>query len=171
MSRIYIIGFMGVGKSTVGKKLANKLGFEFLDTDKVFEKKYKLSINNFFNKYGEELFRKLEGEILQSTFQKENCVISTGGGLPCSSNAISDINRNGVSIFLKMESKAIHSRLRLSKQKRPLLQSLSDDELLEFIDKKLVERNKYYQMAKISVPALSINLDQLVKDITDLTGK
>ncbi len=169
--RIYIIGFMGVGKSTVGKKLAAKLGYEFLDTDKVFENKYKLRINDFFSKYGEELFRKLEFDILKSTFDKQDCVISTGGGLPCHNDAIREINDNGISVFLEMGDKGIHSRLTASKQKRPLVQMYSEDELLYFIGDKLEERNKYYKQAKIKVPALSIDLEDLITKISNYQSK
>ncbi len=167
MSRVYIIGFMGVGKSTVGKKLASKLGYEFLDTDKVFETKYKLGINDFFLKYGEELFRKLEFDVLKSTFDKDNCIISTGGGLPCHNNAISEINKNGISVFLEMDEKAIHSRLVSSKQKRPLLQTFNEDELLEYIHQKLDERKKHYEKANIKVPALSIDIEDIIQMISD----
>jgi len=156
---------MGVGKSTVGKKLASRLGYKFIDTDKEFERRYKLSINDFFNKYGETLFRKLEQEILELTFQYENCVISTGGGLPCQMNAMKKINENGTSIFMKMDEGAIYSRLVNSKQKRPLVLELSELELRDTIARKLAERNQYYQLANITIPALSINLDDIIDKI------
>ncbi len=162
---------MGVGKSTVGKKLATKLGYNFVDTDKVFEKKYKINISTFFNKYGEELFRKLENEILLSTSVLHNSVISTGGGLPCFHNGMSAINSMGVSIYLEMNIKAIHNRLSASKQKRPLLQKLNETELINFIEEKLNERIPYYTKADISISALSINIDELVNDIVLFQNK
>ena len=162
MKRIYLVGFMGVGKSTAGKKLASRLGWKFIDTDAKFENKYRLSIDTFFNKYGEELFRKLENDILISTFDLDNYVISTGGGMPCYSGAMQQINANGVSVYLEMSELAITSRLINSKQKRPLVMNLSEEELVDFIHNKLSERSTCYSQANIIVPALSIDIDLLV---------
>lgn len=165
MIRIYLIGFMGVGKSTVGKKLATKLGWKFIDTDSVFEKKYRLSINTFFDKYGEDLFRKLENEILQSTFELNNYVISTGGGTPCFQGAMQQINDNGISVYLEMNDKAIISRLINSKQKRPLVMNKSNEELIEFVSSKLKERQPCYSQAVITSPAISIDIDLLLEQL------
>jgi shikimate kinase len=165
MKSIYLIGFMGVGKSTIGKKLATRLGYKYIDTDSLFEERYKLNINTFFNKYGEELFRQLEHEILRSLFSKSNCVISTGGGMPCYMDSITTINRYGISVYLEMKEKAILTRLLNSRQKRPLVVNLSESELLEFITYNLAERNTSYLKAHVTVPALSINLNTLVEEI------
>lgn len=156
---------MGVGKSTVGRKLASKLGWKFLDTDAAFEEKYKVSINTFFEKYGEDLFRKLEHDILKSTFSLNNYVISTGGGVPCYSDAMHQINENGVSVYLEMNENAILRRLLNSKQKRPLVIYKPENELIEFIKEKLLIRIPYYTQAIISVPAISVNLDELLEKI------
>ncbi|HJN05530.1 MAG TPA: shikimate kinase [Bacteroidales bacterium] len=168
MKRIYIIGFMGVGKSTAGKKLASRLGWEFLDTDATFEKKYKVSINTFFEKYGEKLFRKLEHDVLKSTFNLNNYVISTGGGMPCYLDAMYQINRNGISVYLDMNENAILHRLQNSKQKRPLVVYKPENELTDFIKEKLIDRIPYYSQATISVPAISFNLDELLKRIKSI---
>lgn len=163
MAKIYLIGFMGVGKSTAGKKLASKLDWQFVDTDAVFEEKYKLRIDAFFEKYGEKLFRKLEHDILKSTFDLNNCVVSTGGGLPCHEDAMRRINENGLSVYLEMDPNAILNRLSYSKQKRPLAMNKSKKELLGFIHDKLKERHPFYSQAKITVPALSIKIDFLLE--------
>ena len=167
VNRIYILGFMGVGKSTTAKGLARKLGYDFVDTDKLLEKKFKININNFFSKYGEELFRELEHEILLETFIYNKCVIATGGGLPCYFDAMDKINANGVSIFLKMDEKSIVNRLMASKQKRPLLSDLSDEELLNFVERKLNSRINYYSKAWLTIPALDMNIDHLVAKISE----
>ena len=168
MNKIYLVGFMGVGKSTAGKKLASKLGWDFVDTDAIFEKKYKLHINAFFNKYGEELFRKLENDILKSTFKLNNCVIATGGGMPCHLDAIDQINISGLSIYLEMSDKAILARLINSKQKRPLIINMTEDELLSFVQDKLYERKPSYSKSILTIPALSINIDLLVSKIKSI---
>ncbi len=161
MSNVYLIGFMGVGKSTAGKKLASKIGHDFIDTDKVFEKKYKLGIDAFFSKYGEDLFRKLEHQILLDTFSNNRCVISTGGGMSCYLDSIDKMNKNGISVYLEMNSKAILNRLLTSKQKRPLVKNMKDDELLLFIRTMLRNRSYYYEKANIIIPALSISITKL----------
>ncbi len=152
---------MGVGKSTAGKKLAGKMGREFLDTDALFEKRYKLSISSFFAKYGEDLFRKLENEILKSTFNMDNCVISTGGGLPCYGDSMDEINNNGISIYMEMSVNAIFSRLINSKQKRPLIKNMTEQQLLHFIDETLAYRIKYYSKSNITIDALSVDVGKL----------
>ncbi len=162
MSRIYLIGFMGVGKSTAGRKLASKLGWQYIDIDKVFEEKYKLGIDAFFIKYGEELFRKLENDILKSTFELDNYVISTGGGTPCFMDGMKQINENGISVYLKMNEQAILSRLVKSKQRRPLVSNKPEVDLLDFINAKLRERDPIYSQAMITVQAISINIDSLL---------
>ena len=159
---------MGVGKSTAGKKLANKLGWNFVDTDSIFEEKYKIDIDTFFYKYGEELFRKLEHDVLTSTFDMQNCVISTGGGMPCYFDAMTLINQNGLSVHITMSEKAILTRLINSKQKRPLVISKSKDELINFVNNKLIERNSFYKKAKLTVNAISLNINTLVNDIKSI---
>lgn len=166
MGKVYLIGFMGVGKSTAGRKLASRLGWKFIDTDAEFENKYRLSIDAFFNKYGEELFRKLENDILISTFDLDNYVISTGGGMPCYTDAIHKINVNGFSVYLEMDEKTILNRLINSKQKRPLVINKTEEELVDFIHNKLSERNPCYSQAIITVPALSIDIDMVVEKIS-----
>lgn len=166
MNKVYLIGFMGVGKSTVGKKLAAKLGYQFIDTDVIFQEKFRLNIDSFFTKYGEKLFRKLEYEILKSTLNKENCIISTGGGLPCYLDAMNLINNNGVSIYLEMNPDAIFSRLKNSKQKRPLILNKTEKVLIDYIKKKLEERNPIYTKATLTLPALSINTNSLIKKLS-----
>lgn len=165
MKRIYLIGFMGVGKSTAGRKLASMLGWKFLDTDAAFEEKYKVSINTFFEKYGEKLFRKLEHDILKSTFNLNNYVIAAGGGIPCYLDAMQQINANGISVYLDMNEKAILNRLLNSKQKRPLVVYKTESELIDFIKDKLNNRIPYYSQAIISVNAISIDLDELLEKI------
>ncbi len=163
--RIYIVGFMGVGKSTVGKKLARLLGYNFYDTDRLLENKYKIGIDSFFSKYGEELFRKFEHQCLEETFSLDNCIISTGGGLPCYFDAMTKINNHGTSVFLEMDEKTIYNRLVNSKQKRPLVMNLSSDELRIEISDRLSARIQYYSKASITIPAMDIDFDKLMSKL------
>lgn len=163
--RIYIVGFMGAGKTTLGKKLARKLGFDFYDTDRMLEAKYKVSIDNFFNKYGEDLFRKLEHQCLKETFHFDNCIVSTGGGLPCYFDSMKKINNVGISIYIELNDKAIFHRLMNSKQKRPLLNGKTDDELMDFISKKLEERAPHYKQASITISDIDVSVDDIIEKI------
>ncbi len=161
-SRIYLVGFMGAGKSTVGKKLARALGYRFLDLDEKFEKRYKVNIDLFFHKYDEELFRQLESDLLKETYTMEKTVISTGGGTPCHHGGIQGINRNGLSIYLKMEPAALASRLMQAKRPRPLIKGKTGDELTRYIHQKLSERTDCYKKAHFSVDALHSPFNEVI---------
>ena len=156
---------MGVGKSTVGKRLARTLGFSFFDTDVYFEEKYKVKINSFFEKYDEKLFRKLEHSILIETLEMDNIVISTGGGMPCYSDSMDLINRYGVSVYLRMNKAAIYQRLTNSKQKRPLVVTKTDDQLKRYIYQEVDLREPFYKKANIEFEALSADIDDLASII------
>lgn len=159
--RIFLVGFMFSGKSTVGKKLASIMGYDFIDTDKYYEDKYKISIFDFFEKFGEEMFRKFEHEILKELVVKDNVIISTGGGLPCFNENMELINDKGISIYLEMPFKAIINRQKNSKQKRPLLQNKTQEEIEEYLKDLLTKREPIYQKSKITIDAQNIDFTAL----------
>ncbi len=163
--RIYLVGFMGVGKTTVGKKLARQLGYHFVDLDDFFEEKFKIEIHQFFDKYDEPLFRKLEHDRLKKTFEMESVVVATGGGTPCYYSGIEEINRYGLSVFLKMSPTAIAQRLLHAKRTRPLIIGKSGESLSRYIAEKLDERLACYEMANIKVNALNIDVGILAEEI------
>ncbi|MBE0651093.1 MAG: shikimate kinase [Bacteroidales bacterium] len=163
--RIYLIGFMGAGKTTVGKKLADVLGYQFIDLDDYFEEHYKIDIQGFFDKYGEELFRNLEYERLLKTFEMKNVVVATGGGTPCYHDSIDEINKNGVSVYLEMTPAAIADRLINAVKKRPLLEGRTGDELIKYIETKLDERLAYYEKAHLTVDGVGVDLKKLVESL------
>ncbi len=154
---------MGAGKTTLGKKLARKLGYSFYDIDKAFEHKYKTSVDLFFHKYGEEVFRQLEHELLVSTFRFTNTVISTGGGTPCFYNSMELINKNGISLYIKLSPEALYRRLTEAKKRRPLVAKKNEDELKQFIKDKLKEREEYYLQAQYQISGISVNTNNLIK--------
>lgn len=164
-SRIYLIGFMGVGKSTVGKLLADKLNFEFIDIDDVFETKYKINIRVFFEKYGEELFRKLEYKIIVNTFKLKNVVVSTGGGTPCFFDSMKLMTENGLTVYLEMQADELVNRLIHAKRKRPLVMNKTKEELASTVNEKLTNRIPFYAQSGITFPALDIDVDELIKTI------
>jgi shikimate kinase len=110
--KIYLIGFMGCGKTTVGKRLAARCGFPFVDTDELFEAKHNCSIGKYFEQYGEDLFRKEEAVVLKETASLENAVIAVGGGTPCFYGNIDWMLSQGICIYLEMPPKALYNRLK-----------------------------------------------------------
>jgi shikimate kinase len=143
---ITLIGYMGSGKSTVGKMLSLKLNYQFVDLDKAIEKHENLSVTAIFEQKGEPYFRHLESELLDFYLSKpEFYVISTGGGTPCSDHNIALILEKSHSVFLNVSTNELYQRLKSSdKDKRPLLKTIPDDELFEFIQIKINQRLPYY---------------------------
>jgi len=154
---------MGVGKSTVGKKLARELGYGFIDLDNLFETKFKIRIDDFFEKYDEDLFRTLEHEVLNETFSMNKVVIATGGGTPCFFETMEKINENGISVHLEMPPAAIAKRLQHAKKPRPLIKNKTGEELCAIIKQKLEERKAFYEQAHYRVNAINLEVREVVK--------
>lgn len=152
---------MGSGKSTIGKKLANKLSYAFYDLDTEIEKQEGKTISEIFEQKGEEYFRMLESEALK-TLSNENQVVALGGGTPCFNENIDFINQNGISIYLKYNSGILFSRLVNAKNQRPLLADKTDDELKVFIEAKLTEREIFYNQCLIIAEEENLNTDKLI---------
>jgi shikimate kinase len=145
---IFLIGFMGSGKSTVGKLLAEKLAFNFIDTDDVIEQRAGMSINVIFEKYGETHFRKLETALLKEICLKTKAVVSTGGGLPIYNDNIALINQHGTSVYLSIAPNRILKRLENS-EKRPLIKNKTVKEITVLLHK----RRPIYMKADFNVMA------------------
>jgi shikimate kinase len=159
---LYLIGFMGSGKSTVGKKLASLLEWSFIDLDNKIEEKTGRTISELFSEYGEESFRKIESEVLRSLKYQTNTVISTGGGTPCFENNIDFMNETGLTMYLKLNPMQLKGRLSESKGERPLIKDLSNPELLGFIENKLAAREQYYSKAELHIHGFDIDYDALI---------
>lgn len=164
---IFLIGFMGSGKSTFGRKLAKRLGYDFVDTDKRITEQYGMSINEIFERLGEKAFREGETRLLKELALKRNLVVSTGGGLPCHGDNMATINRHGLSVYLKCEPEDLYRRLLTRKEKRPLIRDLSDAELRSYIVKKLAERESFYMQARHVVRGPDVDLEKLLKLLGD----
>ncbi len=149
--KIYIVGYMGAGKSNFGSDLALQLEFGFFDLDDAFQEKYHISVVDFFEKYGEDPFRKVEQELLHSTASLDNYVISTGGGTPCHFDNMDFILANGMSVYLHLEAADLAGRLKFIKHKRPLIRDIADDALPAFIENHLLEREVIYSRAGMIV--------------------
>ncbi len=165
--RIYLIGYSYSGKTTLGRELAKLLKYRFFDTDKAIEHKYHTTVPMFFNRYGEQAFRIIERQILQSTDTLDNAVISTGGGTACNDENIKFILEHGIAIHLQMSVDDIMQRIAKSHKVRPLLQEKTIEEQRQFVTEQLNERLVYYNQAPVTVPAFQATakelLDELIK--------
>ena len=149
MIRVFIIGYMGVGKTTLGKELGKALDVEFIDLDKYIEQSQRKSIPQLFKEYGEAGFREIEHKMLKEIATFENVIISTGGGAPCFFDNMQIMNDMGVTIYLKAEPAELAARLRAAKCVRPIIAGKSSEELVPFIEHHLKEREPFYNQAQI----------------------
>ena len=156
--KLFLIGFMGSGKSTVGKQIANLLNIDFYDLDELIEDKFKMSISLFFQKFDEKTFRDAESNALTEILKNDNFVLSCGGGTPCFNNNMKLINNNGISIYLKMNASSLAYRLEKSRKKRPLLQKFTGENLRNRIEQLLSEREPYYNQAQYVVNGLNVDI-------------
>ncbi len=147
--RIYLIGYMGSGKSTVGKGLAAALNLQFIDLDSYIESRNFKTIPEMFATEGEDGFRRAERKALHEVSEFEDVVIATGGGAPCFFDNMELIKKTGISLYLNGSSKIIAERLMNSKTERPLIKGKSKDELIAFIAETLSKRNEWYMKADI----------------------
>ena len=163
--KIFLIGYMGSGKSTVGKKLAEKLKLDFVDFDKHIEKEQGKTIAEIFETDGEEKFRLLEHECLKKIVHLENAVISLGGGTPCFYNNIELINKNGISVYIETGVLDLVHRLSKAKNKRPLIKGMNDVDLKFFIEANLDKRNPVYRQAHHTIKVEKQNIEAVVEQI------
>lgn len=164
---IFIVGFMGSGKTTLGRKLATATGRSFIDLDQEIVAHIGMTIPAYFSKFGEENFRKLESEFLKKQ-KGVNAIISTGGGTPCFFDNMQWILDNGVALYLRHTPKSLWSRLSQSDvQKRPVLKGLNGDDLLTFIEVKLAERAPFYDQAHLKVDQIKTPIEDIVQLLND----
>ncbi len=159
IERIYIIGMPGVGKSSLGKKLAQKLNWQWFDLDLLIEEKAAKSITNIFNEHGEAYFRNLEQTVLKESFAQTACVISCGGGIISYSTNMQMINEHGFSIYLSASTSFIKQRILQGKELRPLFKGLNEKEILQKISDLQDIRDPFYKQAhlEISIPQKDAN--------------
>jgi shikimate kinase len=144
---VFLLGFMGSGKSSLGKKLARKLAVPFIDLDRKIEEEEGRSIPAIFASKGEAYFRERERAQLQEIIAGEKAVIALGGGTPCREENLQLIREKGSSVYLKVPAERLIGRLRQKKEGRPLIAQLSDQELGDFVRAKLEERTPFYEQA------------------------
>ena len=149
MTRIFIIGYMCAGKTTVGKKLAKQLSLTFVDLDAYIQNRHYKTIPELFAEKSEEGFRKIEQQTLHEVANFENVIISTGGGTPCFFDNMDVMNRAGTTIYIETTPEILVERLLVSKNVRPLVVGKSKEELFSFVSAHLAERERFYKKADI----------------------
>lgn len=155
MRRIILIGYMGAGKTTVGKALAKELRMPFYDLDWYIESRMHKTVKAIFDERGEAGFRKIEHNMLHEVAEFEDIIISCGGGTPCFFDNIDYMNRQGETVYLKATPEVLYGHLKMGKTIRPLLLNKTADEVQVFIREQLTQREPYYSRAKY---VLDVNL-------------
>ena len=148
MTRIFLIGYMGAGKTTLGKAFAREMNLSFVDQDWYIEERFHKTVQEIFAERGEQGFRELERQMLHEIAEFENVVISTGGGAPCFYDNMDFMNQKGDTVFLNVTPEVLFSRLKVASQNRPILRGKSNEELKAFIAKTLEKRAPFYSKAK-----------------------
>ncbi len=157
--QIFLIGFMGSGKTYWGNKWANRAGLQFFDIDKIIEDEQTNIIAKIFEVDGEEHFRNLETEALKNLKHKTDIIVACGGGTPCFNDNINWMNNNGISVYLQSSANNILQRLLSEKETRPLIKNLQEEEMLFYITEKIKEREFFYRQA-----TLTLQVDDLPPD-------
>ena len=147
MTRIILIGFMGSGKTTLGRALAKALGLTFIDLDNYIELRHCKSINQIFAERGEEGFRNIERNLLHEVCEFEDVIISSGGGTPCFFDNIDYMNAQGTTIYLQVPNDRLLTRLKIARSRRPLLKDKNDEEIEQFIAEQMQRREPFYTKA------------------------
>jgi len=151
MKRIILIGYMGAGKTTVGKALSKELGIIFYDLDWYIESRMRKTVSQIFAERGEEGFRKIEYNLLHEVAEFEDVIISCGGGTPCFFDNMDYLNQQGQVVYLKADPEVLYKHLMMAKVERPLIKGKSHDELLAFIREQLEKREPFYSKARYTL--------------------
>jgi shikimate kinase len=166
--KVFLIGFMGTGKSYWASRLSKKLKVGCYDLDNLIESVEEKSITQIFAEDGEEYFRKVEAKMLRWFDEKKSFVLAVGGGTPCFAKNMEWMNAHGITIWLNENETTILERLKTEKEKRPLIQNKNDDELKTFVQTKLAERISFYQQAQIHLPSDQLNEKHFFKLLQNL---
>ena len=173
MGLIFLVGYMGCGKSTLGRRLARRLGVPFIDTDARVEEREGATVSDLFRYEGEQRFREIEREVLDASIAEyPSAVISTGGGLPVWGDNMARMNAAGCTVYLRRSAENIAGRLSpYGRRKRPRLQGLNDEELVAFMTRDMASREPFYSRAKLILACDSLPDDALVERIVAYAGR
>ncbi len=162
---IFLVGYMGCGKSSTGRKIARRLGMGFTDMDAEIEEREGMKITEIFAAKGEPYFRRLERETLTSYAHAGDWVVATGGGVPCHGDNMELMNSLGVTVYFRMTPRKLVRRLGPGRAKRPLICGKDDAQLLEFIEANLPLREPFYSRAKLVIDCDGVNDEYIVRHV------
>lgn len=165
MRPIFIVGYMGAGKSTLGRKLAQELGLTFVDTDIFLENRFRRRVSDMFAEIGEEAFRRRERIIAEELSGMQDAIIATGGGLPCFYGNMDLLNESGLTIYLEASVACLGRRLELCKRTRPSIRDKSGEELLHHIAIAMDERAPVYARAHLTVSIEHVTTDDMERTL------
>ena len=172
MQRIFLTGYMGAGKTTVGKELAERTGLSFIDLDVFIEERYHRTVSRLFAEYGEDKFIDIERRLLHEVAEFEDIIISTGGGTPCFFDNMEFMNAAGKTVYLQVSVDELAARLETCRHTRPVLQNRTGEELKSFITDSLQKRLPFYEKAQMIFPAETmLTYEDIVKVVDDLKVK
>lgn len=154
---IFLVGYMGCGKSSIGKALSKRMNMSFLDCDSEIERRSGMSVSNLFATHGENGFRELEHSVIFDATKESNTIVATGGGAPCFFGNMDLMNEAGLTIYLSMSVEKLFSRLEKGRFKRPLIRDKSDRELFDFIGQAIEKRAPYYMQSKLIIDCNAVS--------------
>ncbi len=160
---IYLVGFMGCGKSSVGRRVAKRLGFEFADTDSMVEEAAGASVPEIFARDGEEAFRRMESEVLCRFDPASNTIVATGGGAACSDANIEAMKSRGRMIYFRLSADRLFERLQRGRHHRPKIADMDDASLMEYISSTLAMREPFYSQASMAIDCDGVS-DEYIAD-------
>jgi shikimate kinase len=159
--KIFLIGFMGSGKTSIGKRLALQTGFAFVDTDRFIEMQQGMTVAEIFEQRGEAAFREMEHDMLLYLQSHDSAVVSTGGGMPCHHNNMNVMLASGKVIYLKTSPQELARRLLAARDERPLISGKNEEDLLHYIMEQLTLREPFYNRATLTVQTEEYSKDEL----------
>ncbi|HRY32753.1 MAG TPA: shikimate kinase [Bacteroidales bacterium] len=166
--KVFLIGFMGSGKSATGLRLARELGYTHYDTDAVFEETHRFTIPSFFETFGEEAFRRIEHNVLMKTASMDQVVVSTGGGTPCFHDNMAFILKHGRSVYLRLDWEHLMKRLLQSRKPRPLIRNTAKHELEQNLEALLKSRESVYRQANHTLDISGLTLTGVIDRLLPL---
>ena len=165
--RIFLLGFMGTGKTYWGQLWSQQYHLEFFDLDAIIEKECGMTIAKMFETRGEGYFREKERALLRSFGTKDDFILSTGGGTPCFFDNMDWMNENGITIYLQTETTILKERLVKEKAHRPLIKDLDDAGIVQFIENNINKRNKFYMLSTVILDTADVTADTFTKIIRE----
>ena len=163
--KIFLAGFMGSGKMTIGRRLVVPIGYNFVDTDRFIEMQHGMTVAGIFAQHGEKAFRNMERDVLLDLQKRDFLVVSTGGGMPCHNDNMDLMLACGKVVYLKTSPQALARRLLRSHTERPLIKGKTEEELQQYIMEKLAEREVFYSRAHVVVQTEDFTLDELLRSL------